>query len=82
MPPQDPIPNENKDRLLDSPSVASREGGPPAHRASAGPIIGVIIIVLLLVVGALYFWGSHLNSDNSPDQLPLIPGDNSTTTTQ
>ncbi|MDZ4226980.1 MAG: hypothetical protein U1D26_00715 [Patescibacteria group bacterium] len=71
MPPQDPIPNENKDRLL-----------PPAHRTSAGPIIGVIIIVLLLVVGALYFWGSHLNSDNSPDQLPLIPGDSPTTTPQ
>lgn len=52
---------------------------PPAQKSSMGPVIGIIIIVILLVVGALYFWGAHLNAQNPEDQLPFIPGDGSTT---
>ncbi len=37
----------------------------------AGPIIGAIIIVILLVFGALYFWGQKLNHQPSPD-APLV----------
>ncbi len=73
MPPQPPsthIPNENEDRLL-----------PPAHKSGAGPLVGVIIIIGLLILGALYFWGAHLNSQKNPEnQLPLIPASDSTTT--
>lgn len=42
-----------------------------------GPVVGIIIIVILLVIGALYFWGAHLNAQDPEDQLPLIPGDGS-----
>ncbi len=28
---------------------------------SAGPVIGAVIIILILVIGALYFWGAALN---------------------
>ena len=37
----------------------------------AGPIIGAIIIVILLVFGALYFWGQKLNKKPNPD-APLV----------
>ena len=67
MPPQSPIPNENKDRLL-----------PPGHSSSAGSIVGIVIIILLLILGGLYFWGAHINQQKN---LPAyIPQDNSTTT--
>ncbi|GEM_PF-2114230 len=70
------------------PSVASGRGGapfnqtdhllPPASKSPVGPIIGVIIIVALLIVGALYFWGAHLNAQNNPENnLPLILGNDS-----
>jgi len=44
---------------------------------SSGPIVGVIIIVILMIVGGLYFWGQRLNQQDSEDQLPLIPADSS-----
>lgn len=51
-----------------------------AHHASAGPVFGTIIIVILLIFGALYFWGAHINqSINAKDQVPLIPGDATST---
>lgn len=53
---------------------------PNGKKSSSGPIVGIIIIVLLMLVGALYFWGARLNQQNAEDQLPLIPAENSTTT--
>lgn len=32
--------------------------------SSVGPAIGIIIIIAVLIVGALYFWGSRLNKDS------------------
>lgn len=48
---------------------------PPGHKSGAGPIVGVIIIVIVLALGGLYFWGAQLNRETEP--LPLIPGDSS-----
>lgn len=49
---------------------------PAGHKkGSIGPTVGIIIIVILLVFGALYFWGAKLNSTDQDQQLPLIPGD-------
>ena len=42
-----------------------------------GPIVGTIIIIVLLIFGALYFWGAQLNREEAP--LPFIPGDATTT---
>ena len=72
MPPKSPIRNENEDRLL-----------PPAQKPSYGPIIGIIIILVLLIIGAFYFWSAHLNQQPNPEnQAPFIPAENSTTTVQ
>lgn len=39
----------------------------------SGPIIGAIIIVILLIFGALYFWGQKLNKHPASD-TPLVQG--------
>jgi len=67
MPPQSSIP---KDELL----------LPPGHKSGAGGLVGIIIIIVLLMVGALYFWGAHLNNQSEQSQVPYIPADNSTST--
>lgn len=48
--------------------AAQKSGG-----GGAGAIIGVIIIVFMLALGGLYFWGAQLNRQAQP--LPFIPGD-------
>lgn len=37
----------------------------------AGPVIGAVIIILILVVGALYFWGAKLNreANQTPEDI-------------
>ena len=51
MPPtQLPAPIIDTDHLL-----------PPARKKPVGSIVGIAIIVFLMIVGALYFWGAHLN---------------------
>ena len=47
----------------------------PPQKESAGPIIGALIIVILLIVGGFYFWGARLNQRSAQDKLPLIVGD-------
>lgn len=74
-----PVPNR-PDISIDPSHMLARsnpygEGGlPPPKKEGPGPIIGVIVIVILLIFGGLYFWGAQLNEANSPDQLPFIPG--------
>ena len=48
-----------------------------AHQKQpAGPIIGTIIVVILLVLGALYFLGARLN--RQAQQVPYIPAGTTT----
>jgi uncharacterized protein HemX len=42
---------------------------------SGGPVVAIIIIIALLILGGLYFWGAQLNQMTSEESLPLIPGD-------
>ena len=50
------------------------EIGKQKRPSGSGAIVGIIIIVFLMVVGALYFWGAALN-ERPPAPLPLIPGE-------
>jgi len=45
---------------------------PHEKRSNIGPTAGIIVILVLIVLGALYFWGAYLNQKNSVDQLPFI----------
>ena len=35
-------------------------------KSSVGPIVGIVIIIIVLVIGGLYFWGQKLSTDD-PD---------------
>ena len=45
----------------------------PKH-TPVGPTVGIVIIVVLLLLGALYFWRESLNNAKG-DPVPYIPGD-------
>jgi len=40
----------------------------PAEHSSMGPIIGSIIIILILILGGLYFYGDRVNKMSLPEQ--------------
>lgn len=42
------------------------------QQETMGPLVGIIVIVVMLGLGALYFWGKRLNQQ-AP--VPYIPGD-------
>lgn len=44
--------------------------GSSSGASSVGPVIGTIIIIALLALGALYFWGARLNRNT--DVAPYI----------
>lgn len=45
------------------------------RRSSVGPVVGIIIIIVLMVVGGLYFWGAYLNQEPH-DPPPSIATNN------
>ena len=38
----------------------------PNKSSSIGPIVGIVIIVAVLILGGLYYWGSRLNDGAGP----------------
>lgn len=44
---------------------------PEPKKTSVGPVIGIIIIIVILVLGGLYFWGQNL-SNNADYEFPEI----------
>ncbi len=44
-------------------------GMPPIHEEKAlGPAIGVVIIIFVLVLGGLYFWGQRMNTQKIAEE--------------
>lgn len=54
----------------------------PAHQnKSVGPVIGTIIILIILIMGALYFLSVRLNKEGTAqNQIPYIPSGTTTIT--
>ena len=51
-------------------------GNPNSGMGSAGPIIAVIVILAIIVLAGLYFWGQRMNGEN------MMYGDNVETQSQ
>lgn len=65
MPEHDPI--QDPDHLL------------PPHKKKVGPIIGTIIILVVLIIGGIFFWGSVINHrTDMANQVPYIPSGTTT----
>jgi hypothetical protein len=41
-----------------------------------GPLMGIVIIIVILVFGGLYFWGARINNaEYEKEEIPQILGD-------
>lgn len=48
-------------------------------KGSAGPVVGIIVILVIIILGALYFWGQRGDGTNLTDeQLNVINTQNTT----
>ncbi|MBP9668743.1 MAG: hypothetical protein KBE09_00430 [Candidatus Pacebacteria bacterium] len=47
----------------------------PESKGGIGPIVGAVIIIALLIFGGLYFWGTQIEKEQTPETLPMILGD-------
>lgn len=43
-----------------------------APKKSVGPLVGIIIIIIVLVIGALYFWGMQTVKNESFPEIPAV----------
>lgn len=67
----------NSPQTTDTGHMLPRQATSAGKQGSGiGATVGIIIIIVLVLFGALYFWGAYLNRKNSVEQLPFIP-DNS-----
>lgn len=48
------------------------EGYTTEARAHNGPILGILVIILVLILGGLYLWGSMLDSQNEVVETPIV----------
>jgi hypothetical protein len=55
-------------------NVAAGDG-----KGSSGPIIGAIIILAIIVLGGLYFWGQRTANDNDSNANPALYNNEPTT---
>ena len=58
------VPEQNTDQT--TPAAPTSEAG---KTASYGPMLGIVLIVAVLVIGAFYVWGQRL-SENQPVMVP------------
>ncbi len=56
------------------PPQAPQPGAPlqPHSEKKVGPIVGALIIIIILVIAALWFFGSKLNTDAPVESAPVV----------
>ena len=57
----------NQEEQLEVETVTPESAGEP-EKKSAGPVFGIIIIVVLIILGGFYFWGT-LSDSMSPAEI-------------
>jgi hypothetical protein len=53
---------------------------PREVKGSTGPTVSIVIILLIMIAGAVYFW--YARQEQKTDVVPIIPAGTSTTPTQ
>lgn len=53
------------------PAVNQESGdiAPTEAKKSLGPVVGAVIVVLVIIVGGLYFWGTQLNKEQGDAEI-------------
>lgn len=46
----------------------------PSDKKTIGPLVGVVIIILVLVLGGLYYWGQKINTEDQTVSPETITG--------
>jgi uncharacterized protein HemX len=42
---------------------------PEGDGGSVGPIVGSVIVIIIIIIGGLYFWGQKLSTDKTADEI-------------
>lgn len=71
----DPL-NQNQNPVANGSQMPPQAPLSEPERSGMGPIAGAVIVIVLLVAGALYFYGAKLNQD-AMNSAPYIPSDTS-----
>lgn len=66
--------NQNANMGSETPMAPAQEDQmrPVSPKGGVGPLIGSIIVIVILVIGAIYFWGDMLNKQDA-GQKPTAP---------
>jgi hypothetical protein len=72
----DPQQNTTPEPVMTPPQAPEVED----KKSPVGPIVGAIIIIVIIIFGGLYFWGSYLENqtDIYTEALPFLLGDGTT----
>ncbi|MEX0652140.1 MAG: hypothetical protein WD509_01465 [Candidatus Paceibacterota bacterium] len=57
--------NVNEEPVMETPqedTPNTPQGNSTEEHASSGPLVGVAIIILVLIVGGIYFWNTEVNN--------------------
>lgn len=60
------------------PTFGAEQMSVPQNKSSIGGIIGTIIIIALIILGGLYFWGKHVDETQSTQNALMDNSGNAT----
>jgi len=64
---------EEMSRPAEGESPVASGGESPEKSKNVGAVIGVVIIIAILVVGAFYFWGKKIDEAGNPETILSEP---------
>lgn len=73
--------NQNNFTDLEQPTPILEET-PTPKSSSVGALIGIVVVILVIVLGGLYFWGQRVEQLEQKDSLTALGEDNSVETLQ
>ncbi|KND48712.1 MAG: hypothetical protein AB198_00120 [Parcubacteria bacterium C7867-003] len=66
--------------INNAPQNSPSQSSMPENKSSIGSIIGTIIVIAIIILGGLYFWGKRV--DEAKMKQDLVSGENTETPTE